>query len=457
MSALLSKRSFIPIVLFVFSDLILGVGSGIIAYNLRFGSRDPDFYYQILMLVFGLISVIAFGVNGVHDIWRGRAWHQRLWKLFLSWAMSFGVLFTILVAFKISGDYSRVWLSLWMATHLSLILLVRGVFGAGMRRYRMNEENAKSVLIIGHGRSYEQTMKRFSKANEEGFLIKDRIVFESLEQTLTDLKERVEQGEHFDGYWICLPLKYSAAVQDIVYELRHETGNIRFLPGIRDLPLINHQVTPIGGMYSLDISLSPMDDFNRFIKRLEDIVLSSLILVLISPVCLAVALAIKLTSPGPVLFKQYRHGRNKQKIKVYKFRSMKVHEETEGKVTQATKGDSRITKIGAFLRRTSLDELPQFFNVLQGRMSIVGPRPHALAHNEEYKELVQSYMKRHKIKPGITGLAQVNGYRGETDTLHKMEKRVEFDLKYMNEWSLWLDIKIVFLTVFKGFVGSTAY
>ena len=142
---------------------------------------------------------------------------------------------------------------------------------------------------------------------------------------------------------------------------------------------------------------------------------------------------------------------------MYKFRSMQVHEEAGGKVSQATKGDSRITRVGAFLRKTSLDELPQFMNVLQGHMSIVGPRPHAVAHNEEYKELVDSYMKRHKVKPGITGLAQVNGFRGETDTLDKMQKRVEYDLKYLNQWSLWLDLKIVFLTVFKGFVGNTAY
>ena len=457
MSELLSKRSFIPIVLFVLSDLILAIGSGLIAYNLRFGNNNPDFYYQMIMLVFGLLSVISFGINGVHDIWRGRAWYQRIWKLFLGWAMAFGMLFAILVAFKISDSYSRIWLSFWMGTHLSLVLLVRGLFSVSIRRYRMTEENAKSVLIIGHGRSYKKIIKRFTKPNEDGFLIKDRIKFESLEQTLAELKQRIDDGLHFDGFWICLPLKYSAAVKDIVHELRHETGNIRFMPGIRDLPLINHQVTPIGGIYSLDISISPMDDFNRLVKRLEDIVLSSIILVLISPVCLMVAAAIKLTSPGPVLFKQYRHGRNKEKIKVYKFRSMKVHDEAHGRVTQATKGDSRITKVGAFLRRTSLDELPQFLNVLQGRMSIVGPRPHALAHNEEYKELVQSYMKRHKIKPGITGLAQVKGYRGETDTLDKMEKRVEYDLKYINEWSLWLDIKIVFLTIFKGFAGNTAY
>lgn len=457
MYSLVFRRSFILIFLFVISDLVLGLGSGLIAYNLRFESAEMDYYYQMLIFIFSLISVIVFGAIRVHNIWRRRTWFQRLRELFFGWMISFGLLFAVLMAFKMSEAYSRIWLSFWMLTHLLMVLIVKGLSDAGIRHYRMNQEHAKTVLVIGHGRSFRKVLDRFSMPNDEGILIKDKIVFESIEQTVADLEKRIERGIQFDGYWICLPLRYCSAVHDIVHELRNETGNVRFLPCIRDLPLINHQVSRIGGIYSLDISVSPMDDFNCFLKRLEDIVLSSVILLLISPVCLVIALAIKLTSPGPVLFKQFRHGRNKQKIQVYKFRSMRVHEEADGSVTQATKGDSRITRVGAFLRRTSLDELPQFFNVLQGHMSIVGPRPHALAHNEEYKELVQSYMKRHQIKPGITGLAQVNGYRGETDTLDKMEKRVEYDLKYMNEWSLWLDIKIVFLTIFKGFVGSTAY
>ena len=168
---------------------------------------------------------------------------------------------------------------------------------------------------------------------------------------------------------------------------------------------------------------------------------------------LIIATIIKLTSRGPVLFKQDRYGLSGKKIKVWKFRSMNVSENTDN-VVQATKNDIRITPFGRFLRRTSLDELPQFINVLQGRMSVVGPRPHAVAHNEEYRKLISYYMLRHKVKPGITGWAQINGFRGETDTLDKMEGRVDHDLEYIRNWSLWMDIRIVFLTVFKGFVGS---
>ena len=168
-------------------------------------------------------------------------------------------------------------------------------------------------------------------------------------------------------------------------------------------------------------------------------------------------MAVKISSPGPIFFKQMRHGWDGKPIKVYKFRTMVVHDEEEGRVSQAGQGDTRITRLGAFLRRTSLDELPQFFNVLQGRMSIVGPRPHALIHNEEYKEQIDAYMLRHKVKPGITGWAQINGWRGETDTLEKMKKRIEYDLYYIEHWSLWFDLKIILLTLLKGFVHKNAY
>ncbi len=201
---------------------------------------------------------------------------------------------------------------------------------------------------------------------------------------------------------------------------------------------------------------TPLSGINRVLKRVEDIVLSSLILLLISPVLCCIALAVKLSSPGPIIFRQTRYGMDGKPIMVWKFRSMKVME-NDKVVTQATQNDPRVTRVGNFLRRTSLDELPQFINVFTGGMSIVGPRPHAVAHNEQYRTLIEGYMLRHKVKPGITGWAQINGWRGETDTLEKMEKRIEFDLEYIREWSLWFDIKIVFLTIFKGFVNKAAY
>ena len=212
----------------------------------------------------------------------------------------------------------------------------------------------------------------------------------------------------------------------------------------------------IGNMQAVSILSSPFDDGGAIIKRAEDLILGTIITILISTLMLIIALGIKLTSRGPIIFKQDRYGLSGQKITVYKFRSMRVMENADV-VIQATKQDPRVTRFGSFLRRKSLDELPQFINVLQGRMSIVGPRPHAVAHNEEFRRIVDNYMIRHKVKPGITGLAQVNGYRGEVDTLDKMEKRVQYDIDYIQNWSLWLDIKIIFKTMTKGFSGENAY
>ena len=240
-------------------------------------------------------------------------------------------------------------------------------------------------------------------------------------------------------------------------ELRYHTAEVRFIPDFEGMQLLNHRMSEVAGHLAVDLSVSPLDGVTRIVKRMEDLVLGALISLLILPVCLVIAIGIKATSPGPVLFKQYRTGANGKFFKVYKFRTMYVHQEPEGWVTQACPGDERITPIGAFLRKSSFDELPQFYNVLQGRMSIVGPRPHALAHNEYYKDIVESYMKRHKVKPGITGWAQVNGHRGGTDTIEKMEKRVAHDLWYIDSWSLGLDLKIIFLTIIKGFFNKNAY
>ena len=193
------------------------------------------------------------------------------------------------------------------------------------------------------------------------------------------------------------------------------------------------------------------------IKGIEDRVLALLILIAISPLMVLLALGVKLSSSGPVLFRQKRHGLDCKAIEVWKFRSMRLHQENAGEVTQATRDDPRVTRFGRFLRRTSLDELPQFFNVLQGTMSIVGPRPHAVEHNDHYKSIVQNYMQRHRVKPGITGWAQVNGLRGETDTVEKMARRVEYDLYYMQNWSVLFDLRIVAMTIFKGFIGKAVY
>jgi putative colanic acid biosynthesis UDP-glucose lipid carrier transferase len=249
-----------------------------------------------------------------------------------------------------------------------------------------------------------------------------------------------------DVIYIALPMASQPRILKLLEDLRDTTASIYFVPDIFVSDLIQARVGSIGGLPVVAVCESPFYGVNGVVKRISDFVLAALILVLISPLMIAIAIGVKLSSPGPILFKQRRYGLDGKRIVVYKFRSMSVAEDGEV-VRQATRNDSRVTKFGGLLRRSSLDELPQFINVLQGRMSIVGPRPHAVAHNEMYRKLIRGYMIRHKVKPGITGLAQVNGFRGETETVEKMKARIDYDLAYLRNWSLLLDLQIILKTI----------
>lgn len=250
--------------------------------------------------------------------------------------------------------------------------------------------------------------------------------------------------------YIALPMLLSQQVSKLNLELMDQNIDVIWAPDIYALNLVNHSVREVSGVPIISLNESPLTSsrLSTVLKGLMDRTLAALALIVLAPVMLLIAIAVKTSSKGPVLFKQQRHGWDGSVIKVWKFRSMRLHDEAEGEVKQATKTDSRITPVGNFIRRTSLDELPQFVNVLQGRMSLVGPRPHAVSHNNFYSKKINSYLARHRIKPGITGLAQISGCRGETETLDKMQKRVEYDLSYINNWSLWLDVKILMKTPF---------
>jgi len=270
------------------------------------------------------------------------------------------------------------------------------------------------------------------------------------------LAEYVKQNK-VDLIYITLPMASQPRILKLLDELHDTTASVYFTPDIFLFDLIQARMDTIGGIPVLAVCETPFYGVNGMIKRVSDIVLASFILLLISPLMVALSLGVKLSSPGPILFRQRRYGLDGQEIIVYKFRSMTVTEDGPV-IRQATKNDTRVTPFGAFIRKTSLDELPQFINVLQGRMSIVGPRPHAVAHNEMYRKLIKSYMIRHKVKPGITGWAQVNGLRGETDTVDKMKARIEYDLDYLRHWSLRLDLSIIWKTIFVVFKRQeTAY
>jgi len=256
--------------------------------------------------------------------------------------------------------------------------------------------------------------------------------------------------------YITLPLGSQPRIVQLLEQIQGTTASLFFVPDVFGISIIQGRLQDVNGVPVVGICETPFTGINELVKRASDVVLASLILVLISPILLAIAVGVKLSSPGPVIFKQRRNGLDGEEIIVYKFRSMRSMDNGPV-VRQATKDDPRITPFGAFIRRTSLDELPQFVNVLQGRMSIVGPRPHAVAHNEEYRKLIKAYMVRHKVKPGITGWAQVNGLRGETDTIDKMKARVEYDLEYLRNWSLGLDLQIIVRTAKLMLFDRNAY
>lgn len=442
----------------IFDAMSLLIGA-VLAHALRFGHVDLHDRYWLAIIIITLLVTFINSSIGAYERWRITRIYTLLARQFLVW-LAVAIVVTSVIYFTQSAErYSRLWVAMALLVSFILSACVRVSIQLLLRRARLQGRSLRSIFMVGPGQNIKSVGHGMRKTPEEGYHIAGVQRLRSKDvngDLLSDLSRRVTESGAQE-VWICVPLEMGSVVRAVFYALRHHTAEVRFIPEFRDMQLLNHRMSEVAGQYAFDLSVTPMNGVAQMLKRLEDLLIGSLLSVIIIPVCLVIACAIKLTSPGPVLFKQYRTGVNSKNFKVYKFRSMKVHQEKADQVTQATKGDNRITPIGAFLRRTSLDELPQFYNVLQGRMSIVGPRPHALAHNEYYKEQVESYMKRHKVKPGITGWAQVNGLRGETDTLEKMERRVEHDLWYINNWSLWLDLRIIFLTIFKGFINKNAY
>lgn len=426
--------------------------AGVLTHWVRFGLTEQPFNASYAQLIFGASTTMVLASSMIYRSWRGGQLPAMLGRASVSWLITWGVVMTWLVLTQTGADYSRLWMSYWAVTSLLLAWLTRALSFLTMTGIRSSGLVQMRVLLVGTGEAVASVRQRVKASAWSGY----RVVGVADGRHEKDLDYSVQNLKP-DEVWICQPPGDVAVIQQILFALRFSTANIRLLPDLGMLNLMNHGITVVLGLPMLDISNSPMAGINLVLKWLEDKLLGLLILLLIAPLLLGIAVAVKVTSPGPVIFRQKRHGWNGETISIFKFRSMYVHDEKPDSVTQAKKGDDRITPLGRFMRRTSLDELPQFLNVLQGNMSIVGPRPHAVAHNLEYRELIPRYMLRHKVKPGITGWAQVNGFRGETDTLDKMSDRVKADLYYIENWSLWLDLKIIFMTVFKGFVHPNAY
>ncbi len=335
-----------------------------------------------------------------------------------------------------------------------------------IRKKLIQPESRRPAVVVGAGPLGVKVARAIELNKDEGseFIgwfddrTDDRIHAEASGKMigmLKDLAPFVRQNGVREVY-ITLPLGSQPRIVELLEAIQGTTASIFFVPDVFGISIIQGRLHDMHGVPVVGMLETPFTGINSLMKRLSDIVLSSIILVLISPILLAIAVAVKVTSKGPAIFRQKRNGLDGDEITVYKFRSMTVQDHGSD-VKQATRNDARITPLGAFLRRSSLDELPQFINVLQGRMSIVGPRPHAVAHNEMYRQLIRAYMVRHKVKPGITGWAQVNGLRGETETVEKMKARVEYDLEYLRNWSVGLDLSIILRTIRLMIFDRNAY
>lgn len=437
-------------------DTLLLLGSAQVSALLLFDGRGlVEMGYLSGAWIGTLTVLLALFAGDCYSQWQVgvAAYQHRLVSRGL--LLGFAV-FALELKLGVVGISSWSWLLLWSGLAAVGLLASRSVLFAVLRKLRRHGIGLRKLLLITAG---ADCVLSTQLRPEVGYAVQATLDIDDLMRDWKVLAQHV-QRQDIDEVWVSVPKRQTHLLDEVVNALWETPVEVLFVPEFRDSRRLNSAVRwlDVDVGYGLMLTYTPLGSrSNRALKRVTDLVLASVIGLLILPLCAAIALAVRCTSPGPALFRQSRHGEGGSPIEVYKFRTMYVDQPEPDKVHQACRDDPRVTPIGRFLRRTSLDELPQFFNVLQGRMSIVGPRPHALTHNEYYKSRVESYMWRHRVKPGITGWAQVNGHRGETDTLEKMEKRVEHDLWYIDNWSLWLDFKVIALTIKTVFVDYNAY
>lgn len=411
-----------------------------------------DAQYRVLAVLVPLAAVPVYTLVRVYQ--RGVGYFAGATRVLVAWSVLLALLISIAFITKTSESFSReVFLQWAVLGAIAQIISYIVIHSINERVY--SQQRAKRVAaIIGTNSSALTLAEKITRERGEplnGFISMDddesdaKASGYSAIGTITNLRSLVSEHS-ITRLYIALPLSEAKQIEELYIDLLDINVDVVWVPDFADMVLLNHSVSDIAGMPAIHLNESPLTAYPAAIavKSILDKAIAIVALALLSPLMIGTALAIKLTSRGPVIFKQLRHGCNGEIIEVWKFRSMRVHDDTE--VKQASRGDSRVTSIGRFIRRSSIDELPQLINVLQGRMSLVGPRPHAVQHNDYYADKIHAYMARHRIKPGITGLAQISGCRGETETIDKMEQRVELDLAYINRWSVWLDIKILLKT-----------
>ncbi|AXE95229.1 undecaprenyl-phosphate glucose phosphotransferase [Paraburkholderia terricola] len=447
-------------------DVALIVGGALVASHVRFESLAQSRIDGALITFTVALALALFPIFGLYESWRGRSMWRLIGQLSLAWMIVQTCGLVLMFSLHRTDVISRLWFGYWTAIAGGAFIVSRLATHAVLRSVRYAGLNLRNVAVVGSGAHCLHAVRKLQDSPSSGFRAYAMFdVHSSLERDL-DGVPMFDELQKFYEYvrsngvqeiWLALPLSEESTILSIVTEFRDELVNIRLIPDVRSVALFDSGMTDLIGMPAINLMASPVPARALVKKEIFDRAFAACALLGLAPLFIAIAIAVKLSSRGPVFFTQKRKGADGRIFKIYKFRSMRPHAVEMGVVKQATRGDPRITRVGAFLRRTSLDELPQFINVLRGDMSVVGPRPHAIEHDQLYQNVVNGYIHRYRIKPGITGWAQINGFRGETDEIEKMQGRVEHDLYYLRNWSFGLDMKIVAATIAKGLVHSNAY
>jgi len=437
-------------------DWVLILAGGILSFYLLEESKSfppydgfmPTSYLNALGIAF-LFSAWWFPSFNVYKSWRGESLFEEVRTLLLSWGSSIVALLVFMVFTKITTEFSRHWLALWFGLVFMGLVLSRITLRILLRYLRKKGLNQRHIILVGSNPLTAEVAARIQSSDWMGleiggFFCDKNSTIKGLTK-LGDLSQLIDYVEKhsLDQIWITLPLKDIGKIETICHQLHSVSVEVLLIPDISSLRLLNHSISQIDGMPVIHMSASPMKGTNAIIKWLEDKLLSTIILLLISPLMLITALAVKISSPGPIFYRQERISWNGASFQMLKFRSMSMNSDKE--LIWGKAQNKHLTRVGKFLRKTSLDELPQFINVLKGDMSIVGPRPERTIFVEQFKYEIDSYMQKHLVHAGITGWAQVNGWRGDTC----LETRIKYDLYYVEHWSLWFDLKIIFMTLFK--------
>ncbi len=440
-------------------DILCLFGTGLLSYWLRFSHIDLNIAYKNVLLLGVIIGATLLSMFGGYRAWRGSSFTSEVRCVISATFGTFLLLVLSAFATQTSEIYSRIWVATWLASSTFFIITYRLILRQTLGALRAKGYNIRRVLIIGDGELGQNVANKLIQNPSMGLLVKG-FISKNNQSPIEDIPvvgslEKIDQlvrELHIDQVWIALPMSEAAQMEKVQTALVTSAVTIRMVPDIFGFQLLNHSITEVAGLPVINLSTSHMlEGKNRFLKSLEDKLLSGLILLCISPIMMALAIGVKLSSPGPIFYRQERVSWNGRSFNMLKFRSMAVDSEKDG-VIWGGATTMPVTKFGTFIRKTSLDELPQFINVLLGDMSIVGPRPERTVFVDQFKHEIPGYMQKHMVKAGITGWAQVNGWRGDTD----LKKRIEYDLYYIEHWSIWFDCRIIFITLFKGFIHKNA-